>query len=40
MDNALAMVEEAFRQTTLAELLGEPTQSYPLCELPTAKKSR
>jgi Rrf2 family nitric oxide-sensitive transcriptional repressor len=40
MDNALAMVEAAFRQTTLAEVLAEPTSSRPLCELPTGKKSR
>jgi Rrf2 family protein len=32
MDNALAMVENAFRETTLAEVLGEPTNSRPLCE--------
>ena len=40
MDNALAMVEAAFQQTTLAEVLAEPTNSHPLCELPTIKKSR
>jgi Rrf2 family nitric oxide-sensitive transcriptional repressor len=40
MDNALAMVEAAFRETTLAEVLAEPTQSHPLCEMPTGKKSR
>lgn len=40
MDNALAMVETAFRQTTLAEVLAEPTSSHPLCELPISKKSR
>lgn len=40
MDNALAMVEAAFRQTTLAEVLAEPTKSRPLCELPTIKKAR
>jgi Rrf2 family protein len=34
LDNAVAMVEEAFRQTTLAELLAEPTASHPLCEVP------
>ncbi len=34
MDNALAMVEEAFRQTTLAEILAEPTDSHPLCDFP------
>ncbi|MCE9552888.1 MAG: Rrf2 family transcriptional regulator [Planctomycetes bacterium] len=40
MDNALAMVEAVFRETTLAEVLAEPTHSHPLCELPTRKKSR
>lgn len=39
MDNALAMVETAFQQTTLAEVLAEPTNSHPLCELPISKKS-
>ena len=34
MDNALAMVEGAFRSTTLAEVLAEPTQSRPLCDFP------
>jgi len=34
MDEALARVEEAFRQTTLAEVLSEPTTSIPLCEFP------
>lgn len=37
MDNALASVEAAFRDTTLAEVLAEPTQSRPLCELPMRK---
>lgn len=32
MDNALAAVEEAFRSTTLAEVLAEPTESVPLCD--------
>lgn len=40
MDNALKMVEDAFKQTTLAEVLAEPTNSHPLCELPTPGKSR
>jgi Rrf2 family transcriptional regulator, nitric oxide-sensitive transcriptional repressor len=40
MDNALALVEAAFGQTTLAEVLAEPTNSHPLCELPTGKKAR
>ena len=34
MDNALAAVEEAFRATTLAEVLAEPTDSVPLCDGP------
>jgi Rrf2 family transcriptional regulator, nitric oxide-sensitive transcriptional repressor len=34
VDNALAMVEEAFGSTTLADILAEPTQSVPLCEIP------
>ncbi len=34
MDSALEMVEAAFRNTTLAEVLAEPTHSHPLCELP------
>ncbi len=34
MDNALAMVEDAFRSTTLAEVIAEPTKSKPLCEFP------
>lgn len=32
LDDALAMVEQAFRDTTLAEILAEPTDSPPLCE--------
>lgn len=34
MDAALAMVESAFQQTTLDEILAEPTRSHPLCEVP------
>jgi len=37
VDNALAMVEEAFSGSTLAELLAEPTQSKPLCPFPNVK---
>jgi Rrf2 family nitric oxide-sensitive transcriptional repressor len=33
MDAALAAVEEAFASTTLAEVLAEPTDSPPLCEV-------
>ncbi len=40
MDAALAQVEAAFRATTLAEVLAEPSSSHPLCELPSGKKAR
>ena len=32
MDDALGKVEKTFAETTLAEMLAEPTGSYPLCE--------
>lgn len=32
LDDALAGVEKAFSQSTLAEILGEPNVSPPLCE--------
>lgn len=38
MDNALAEVERSFRDTTLAELLAEPTASHPLCEQPPTNR--
>src|SRR4051812_40349283 len=34
VDQAMATVEEAFRSTTLAEILAEPTTSVPLCDFP------
>jgi len=34
LDKAMSMVEDAFKQTTLAELLSEPTTSKPLCNDP------
>lgn len=37
VDNALAMVEEAFRATTLQEVIDEPTESIPLCDFPPKK---
>jgi Rrf2 family protein len=40
LDNALAMVEDAFRQTTLAEVLAEPTTSVPLCDFPAPLRVR
>jgi DNA-binding IscR family transcriptional regulator len=38
LDNALKMVEDAFRETTLADVLAEPTQSVPLCNFPSRKQ--
>lgn len=35
LDNALALVEDAFRNSTLAEVLAEPSRSTPLCEFPS-----
>jgi Rrf2 family protein len=34
MDDALAMVEKAFGESTLSEVLAEPSTSVPLCEFP------
>ncbi len=33
LDNALAMMEDAFKNTTLAEVLADPNPSTPLCEI-------
>jgi Rrf2 family protein len=38
MDDALAMMEAAFRKTTLAEVLAEPTTSKPLCAFPSGRR--
>ncbi len=34
LDDALASVEKAFRDSTLAEVLAEPSRSVPLCGTP------
>ncbi len=34
LDDAMAAVEDAFRASTLAEILAEPTTSVPLCDFP------
>jgi Rrf2 family protein len=34
LDDALAMIENAFRVTTVAEVLADPTTSKPLCAFP------
>ncbi len=39
LDAALASVEDAFRRTTLAEILAEPTESVPLCNFPAGRTS-
>jgi Rrf2 family protein len=38
LDNALALVEDAFRKSTLAEVLAEPSTSIPLCPFPSIKR--
>lgn len=40
MDDAMATVEAAFRNTTLAEILAEPTGSPPLCDVGTGRIGR
>ena len=40
LDNALAAVEAAFEETTLAEVLAEPSRSVPLCPFPGVKPRR
>ena len=39
LDDALASVEKAFGDTTLREILDEPTQSKPLCDFPVQQIS-
>lgn len=34
LDDAMAMVEEAFKNSTLAEIIAEPSESAPLCDFP------
>jgi Rrf2 family protein len=34
LDDALALVENAFRESTVTDLLQEPTKSKPLCDFP------
>jgi Rrf2 family protein len=40
LDDAMRMVEEAFRKSTLAEVLAEPSSSKPLCNFPEGKVGR
>ena len=39
LDDALALVERAFRDSTIAGLLAEPSRSKPLCDVNAAGKS-
>ena len=39
LDNALAMVEKAFAETTLAEIVAEPSKSRPLCDFPSPRRT-
>lgn len=40
LDNALALVEDAFAKTTLRDVIAEPSRSTPLCEVPKSAKQR
>lgn len=37
LDDALGLIEESFRETTLADIIAEPTSSKPLCPFPRWK---
>jgi Rrf2 family transcriptional regulator, nitric oxide-sensitive transcriptional repressor len=37
LDETTALVESAFGETTLADILSEPSESVPLCEFPAVK---
>lgn len=39
LDAALAQVEKAFRSTTLAEVLGDPSKIRPLCDVKQRRRS-
>jgi Rrf2 family nitric oxide-sensitive transcriptional repressor len=39
LDESLGLVETAFRTTTLAEVLSEPSGSVPLCDFPAPPKA-
>jgi Rrf2 family protein len=39
VDQALALVEEAFASTTLQEVIDEPSDSIPLCDFPQPPRS-
>jgi Rrf2 family protein len=39
LDDATAVIEKTFADTTIAEILARPTASVPLCEFPAASGS-
>ena len=39
LDEAIASVEAAFRQSSLAEIVGDPTGSRPLCDDPRLRRA-
>ena len=39
LDDAIGLVEKQFRETTIAEMLNEPTTSRPLCPFPVEPTS-
>lgn len=39
LDSAIAAVEAAFGTTTLAEILAEPSESVPLCDVPPTARA-
>lgn len=40
LDEAMAMVEDAFRKSTIADVVSEPNASRPLCAVPAVKAGR
>jgi len=40
LDDAMAMIEKAFRLASIADLLGESPDIIPLCEIPTSTPAR
>jgi Rrf2 family protein len=40
LDDALALVEKAFRESTVGDLVREPSSSKPLCEFPHPQPQR
>lgn len=38
LDDALKGIEDAFRDTNLAEILAEPSESVPLCDFPSIEQ--